>query len=230
MITVGCFIFEDMTALDIVWPYEALTGLPNIQTILVAASAEPVRAEGSMRIVPDCTFASAPALDVLIIPGGSGINRIMEDNLWMNFLTGRAAEAQWITSVCTGALVLGAAGLLRGYRATTHWLSLDLLVKFGAVPCPQRVVVDRNRVTGGGVTAGIDVGLALAAMIVGATTARERQLLLQYNLQPPFPDNNPDSADANIAQAVRVARSGIQQARLEIIDRITRRAAGTHQT
>lgn len=183
-----------------------------------------------MRIVPDCTFASAPALDVLIIPGGSGINRIMEDNLWMNFLTGRAAGAQWITSVCPGALVLGAAGLLRGYRATTHWLSLDLLVKFGAVPCPQRVVVDRNRVTGGGVTAGIDVGLALAAMIVGETTTRERQLLLQYNLQPPFPDNNPDSADAHIAQAVRVARSGIQQARLEIIDRITRRAADTHQT
>lgn len=214
-----------MTALDIVGPYEAITGLSNIQTILVAATAEPVQAEGSMRIVPDCTFASAPPLDVLIIPGGTGMNHIMEDNRWMDFLTVHASEAQWITSVCTGALALGAAGLLRGYRATTHWMSLDLLSKFGATPCLHRVMVDRNRVTGGGVTAGIDLGLTLAAMIAGETAYRERQLLLQYNVQPPFPDTNPDSADAGIAQAVRATRSAIQQARLEIIDRIMKRTA-----
>ena len=230
MISVGLFLFQAMTALDIVGPYETLTGLANINTMLVSDTADPVQAEGGMRIVPDCSFASAPPLDVLIIPGGLGINRIMEDADWMDFLTARTAQAQWVTSVCTGALVLGAAGLLRGYRATTHWLALDLLPHFGATACRERVVVDRNRMTGGGVTAGIDLGLALAAILAGETAARERQLMLQYDPQPPFRDKNPDLADPKIAQAVRAARWAIQQDRLAIVERIKSRAAARQET
>ena len=140
-------------------------------------------------VVSTCTyqsFESAPALDVICVPGGPGVDSMMEDELLLQFLRERAPSARYVTSVCTGALVLGAAGLLRGYRATTHWLSHELLALFGAIPVNERVVIDRNRITGGGVTAGIDFGLTVAGEVFGTAVAHEIQLMLEYNPSPPF--------------------------------------------
>jgi cyclohexyl-isocyanide hydratase len=139
----------------------------------------------------------------------------MQDREVLEFLRHQAEGARYVTSVCTGALVLGAAGLLKGYRATTHWLSLELLPIFGATPAPDRVVIDRNRITGGGVTSGIDFALVIAGEIAGADTAKEIQLLIEYNPAPPFACGHPATADAAIVDKVRRTRSAIQTARLE---------------
>jgi putative intracellular protease/amidase len=139
--------------------------LSDAQVLLVGEGE--ARSDTGLWLRPDVGFAVAPQLDVVCVPGGPGVNAAMEDEATLSFIRAQAERAAWITSVCTGALVLGAAGLLRGYRATTHWLSLDLLSAFGATPVRDRVVVDRNRVTGGGVTAGIDFGLRLAAELRG---------------------------------------------------------------
>jgi cyclohexyl-isocyanide hydratase len=165
------------------------------------------------------TFDEAPPLDVLCVPGGPGINRMMEDDRMLAFLQHHAGRARYVTSVCTGALVLGAAGLLQGYRATTHWLSLDLLTLFGADPVAERVVIDRNRITGGGVTAGIDFALAVAAQLHGRAAAEEIQLILEYDPLPPLNSGSPRVASSDLVTRVETARAGAQAERRTIATR-----------
>jgi cyclohexyl-isocyanide hydratase len=211
---IGMFIFPDMTQLDFTGPYEVFTKLPGTEVKIVAPSAAPVVANGGLRFLPDTTVESAPAFDVLFVPGGPGVGAVME------FVREQGLRARYVTSVCTGALILGAAGLLKGYRATTHWLSLDLLSLFGATPVYDRVVIDRNRITGGGVTAGIDFALSMAAEIDGAETARMIQLLIEYSPSPPFASGHPSVADARLVEEVRKAREPLQQQRTEQAKRV----------
>ena len=212
---IGMLIFKDMTQLDFTGPYEVFAQMPGCEVRVIAASLEPVAARGGLRILPDTTTGDAPQLDLLFVPGGPGVGALMEDREVLAFLRQQAHGAKYVTSVCTGALVLGAAGLLKGYRATTHWLSLDLLPVFGVTPVTDRVVIDRNRITGGGVTSGIDFALVVAGEICGTDAAKEIQLLIEYNPAPPFACGHPATADAAVVDKVRTARAGMQAARLE---------------
>ena len=212
-------LFPDLTQLDLTGPYEVFVRTPGAEVHLLSSSLDAVRAEGGLAIVPDTTFADAPHLDVLFVPGGAGVLAMMEDEEVLGFLAEREPEARYVTSVCTGALVLGAAGLLRGYRVATHWLSMDLLGMLGAEPVPERVVEDRNRITGGGITAGIDFGLAVAAEIAGEDAAREIQLMMEYDPAPPFDSGSPKSADRALVERVRATRGVIQERRTEAAKR-----------
>lgn len=218
-VSVGMVLFPDLTQLDLTGPYEVFARTPGAEVNLLASSLDPVRSEGGLAIVPDATFAGAPRLDVLFVPGGAGVLAAMEDREILGFLVERESEARYVTSVCTGSLVLGAAGLLRGYRATTHWLSMDHLGMLGAEPTRERVVKDRDRITGGGITAGIDFGLAVAAEIVGEDVAKEVQLMMEYDPEPPFDSGSPESAGRALVEAVREKRRTIQERRTEAIGR-----------
>ena len=202
-LSIGMVLFPNLTQLDLTGAYEVLARMPDTRVRLVASTLHPVRSEWGLTISPDATFANAPPLDILCVPGGWGINECLDDEELLGFLRARGERARSITSVCSGALLLGAAGLLRGYRATTHWLSLDLLPLLGAEAVRQRVVRDRNRITGGGVTAGIDFGLALAAELFGRATAQRIQLAIEYAPAPPFDSGSPDTAPDDIRDALR---------------------------
>ena len=216
-------LFPGLTQLDLTGPYEVFARLPGAKVFLVAAALTPVRSERGLTISPDATFDSVPALDIMCVPGGPGVDAMMENEALLQFLRARAPGARYVTSVCTGALVLGAAGLLQGYRATTHWLSHDLLALFGAEPVDARVVIDRNRVTGGGVTAGIDFGLTLAAEVFGPVVAQEVQLMLEYHPAAPFPGGSPTTAPTRVVQDVIAARLGAQSQRRAIAERAAAR-------
>ena len=195
-IRVAFLLFPNVTQLDLTGPAQVLSRLGNVTIDLVARDLAPVPTDAGFALLPTATFADAAQPDILCIPGGFGVNDAMEDAATMAWVRQAAADAIWVTSVCTGALLLGAAGLLRGYRATTHWASHHHLAAFGALPVKERVVFDRNRVTGGGVTAGIDFGLALTAAIRGEAHARLVQLSLEYDPAPPFDSGSPERADA----------------------------------
>lgn len=190
--TIGMIAFERMTNLDFVGPFDILSRVRGAQTILLAKSLDPITTDSGYRLLPEMRLADAPELDLIFLPGGPGSTAMMEDAELLDFLRERGPRAQWITSVCTGALVLGAAGLLQGYRAATHWSVMDILPVLGAMPVDERVVIDRNRVTGGGVTAGIDFALTLIARIWGEDQARLIQLGNEYDPAPPFDAGHPD--------------------------------------
>jgi len=173
------------------------------------------------RIEPTTRFAECPPLDVLCVPGGSGQIALMEDEEVLAFLRRQAATARYVTAVCTGSLVLGAAGLLRGYRAASHWMSRDQLALLGATPVDERVVIDRNRITGGGVTAGIDFALTVVAALCGEEAAKRIQLALEYDPQPPFDCGSPEKAGPARVAAVTAAAHERQEKRIAA----TRRAA-----
>ncbi len=212
---IGMLIFPDMTQLDFTGPYEVFSQMPGCEAKVIAATLQPVTARGGLKFIPDTAMADAPLLDLVFVPGGPGVGALMENPEVLEFLRRQSQQAKYVTSVCTGALVLGAAGLLKGYRATTHWLSLDLLPVFGATAMPDRVVFDRNRITGGGVTAGIDFALSIAGEILGADAAKSIQLLIEYNPVPPYACGHPATAEAAIVDNVRAARAPMQTARLE---------------
>src|SRR3954470_1220358 len=199
---VGILLFEGVTQLDLTGPYEVLARMPGARVSLVAAGRDAVRTEWGMRIVPDMSFDASPSFDVLVVPGGWGIDAQLENADVLAFLRSQGENARYVTSVCSGALLLGAAGLLHGYRATTHWLSLDLLRHFGAEPVDERVVRDRNRITGGGVTAGIDFGLVVAAELFGPTVAQSIQLAIEYQPAPPYDSGLPSRAPEGVRDAV----------------------------
>jgi cyclohexyl-isocyanide hydratase len=216
---IGMILFPNLTQLDLTGPYEVFSRMPNTRIHLLWHTLGPVRSDRGLAILPDTTFRDAPQLDILCVPGGGGTSAVMEDAEVLAFLQTQAQKARYITSVCTGALVLGAAGLLNGYRAATHWLSMDLLPLFGAEPTHERVVIDRNRITGGGVTAGIDFGLVIAAELYGAEVAQQIQLTIEYNPQPPFNSGSPTTADPVLAQSIIDARAEGQQKRRELAER-----------
>ena len=212
---IGMLIFPAMTQLDFTGPYEVFAQIPGCEIRVIAKTLQPVAAKGGLRFIPDTTIEEAPPLDLVFVPGGPGVGALLEDRQVLDFLRRHAQNAKYVTSVCTGALVLGAAGLLKGYRATTHWLSLDLLPVFGATAATDRVVIDRNRITGGGVTAGIDFALTVAAEIAGEEAAKSIQLLIEYNPAPPFACGHPSTADRTIVETVRSARAPMQEARVQ---------------
>ena len=193
-ISVAFLLFPNVTQLDLTGPAQVLSRLGNVQLDLVWKDRDPVRTDAGFAILPTATFAEVTRADILCVPGGMGVTEVIADDAAMAWVRSVGAEARWATSVCTGSLILGAAGLLRGYRATTHWSWRDYLAMFGAEMVPERVVVDRNRVTGGGVTAGIDFALTLMAEVRGADFARLVQLSLEYDPAPPFDAGSPEKA------------------------------------
>jgi cyclohexyl-isocyanide hydratase len=231
-------IFNGVTQLDFTAPYEVFSRMPQTEVVLLAETLAPVKCDCGMRVLPDATFESfeqnrqskiesignhPPPLqrspygqyfDLIMIPGGPGVSDALESAALMRFLEQNAPSAKYITSVCTGALVLAVAGLLNGYKATTHWLSMDLLRLFPEIEVvEQRVVIDGNRITGGGVTAGLDFALTLAAHIFGQEHAEQSQLMLEYDPAPPFQSGSPHSADPSVIQAIFTEREPVMMRR-----------------
>ncbi len=221
----GLLLFPNLTQLDMTGPYEVFTKFPDSRVHLLWKTLDPVTAAGGMRLLPSTTFADCPQLDLVCVPGGAGMNPLLNDGEVLDFLRRQAAGARYITSVCTGSLVLGAAGLLRGRRATTHWMSLSMLAAFGCEPVAERVVVDGNVITGGGVTAGIDFALTVAGELLGAEAAERIQLGIEYNPAPPFDAGSPERAGPSVVEAVREAAAARQAEREVEIERATARFA-----
>lgn len=194
-ITIGLLLFPRVTQLDLTGPHEVLARLPGARVVTIATALGPVRADTGLTLLPDVDFAGCPPLDVLVVPGGPGQIDATADAEVLAFVQARAATARLVASVCTGAFLLGAAGLLRGYRATTHWAFADLLPRYGAIPTDARVVIDRDRITGAGVTAGIEAALAIVEALAGAAIAREIALQIEYDPAPATGDGHPRSAD-----------------------------------
>ena len=197
-IEIGYLLFPNLTQLDLTGPYEVLKSLDGAKQHLIWKQAGPVRSDSGLSILADTTFDTCPPLDVICIPGGPGQIDVMEDDEALRFVHRMGSACRYVTSVCTGSLILGAAGLLKGYRATSHWTAVDLLAHYGAIPVRERVVVDRNRVTGGGVTSGIDFGLTFMAEIAGEHAARYAQLGIEYDPKPPFDSGSPDRVPAEL--------------------------------
>ena len=218
----GMLVFPNLTQLDLTGPYEVFARVPGAEVMLLWKNLDPVRSEHGLTILPMATFSSCPPLDLVFVPGGAGINPLLEDAEVLGFLRHAAAEARYVVGVCTGALVLGAAGLLRGHRAATHWMSRDLLRAFGAEPVAERVVVDGRLFTGGGVTAGIDVALTVAAAIAGRPAAEAIQLGIEYDPAPPFASGSPEKANLDVLAAVLGRAEPRQRDRAE---RVARAAA-----
>jgi cyclohexyl-isocyanide hydratase len=210
---IGLLIFPAMTQIDFAEPFEVFARLPDTIVHVIAKTLDPVRTDLGLVLVPTVSCDDCPPLDVVVVPGGPGTQHVVNDKAMLEFLQRQAQQAKYVTSVCTGALVLGAAGLLSGYRATTHWLSMPLLQLYGAVAVAQRVVVDGNRVTAGGCTAGMDFGLQLAAMLCGETIAQQIQLHLEYSPVPPFHSGSPATAPKDVVETVRRAAQSRQQER-----------------
>lgn len=200
---IGMLLFPDLTQLDLTGPFEVLHRIPGAHVHLVWKDRLPVRAQGGLSIVPTATLDDAPPLDLLFVPGGFGQLAAAEDDEVLGFLARQGATARWVTSVCTGSLLLGAAGLLDGYRATTHWAYLEQLATFGATPVSERVVIDRSRITAGGVTSGIDFGLRVAATVAGEDAARAIELGIEYDPAPPYACGHPDRASPALIAIVR---------------------------
>ena len=212
-ITVGLLLFPEMTQLDMTGPYEVFASMPWTTVEVVWKTLEPVTTGGGLRMLPTTTIAACPKLDVICVPGGPGQVALMQDAEVLDFLRRQAETCRFVTSVCTGSLVLGAAGLLRGYRATCHWLSLDQLALLGATPVAERIVMDRNRLTGGGVTSGIDFALFVAAQLFGEEVAKEIQLRIEYDPAPPFNAGSPRTADPALVAALSARLKDRQEAR-----------------
>jgi cyclohexyl-isocyanide hydratase len=209
---IGLLLFPNVTQLDMTGPYEVFTKFPDAKVHLVWKSLNPVSAGGGMQIVPTVTFANCPPIDLICVPGGSGVNSLLNDADVLDFVKRQAKDARYVTSVCSGALVLGAAGLLQGKRATTHWMSREMLPAFGATPVAERVVIDGNLITGGGVTAGIDFALVLAAQAFGDDVAKSIQLSIEYDPHPPFDSGAPERAGKALVEKVRSVKAPIRTA------------------
>ena len=222
---IGLLLFPNLTQLDLTGPLQVFSRLPNAQVHLIWKRIEPVPSDTALALLPTVTFEDCPQLDVICVPGGAGTNDIVNDKETLGFVGMQSWSAQYVTSVCTGALVLGAAGLLQGHRATTHWTALDLLPAFGATPVKTRVCIDRNRITGGGVTAGIDFGLTLASILSNQTTAEAIQLLLEYNPAPPFTSGSPDTASPEVLAMIRERGAASQAHRAAAVRRAADRLA-----
>ena len=220
---IGMLIFPGLTQLDMTGPYEVLARLPNTKVHLVAHTMAPVKTDRGMEIVPTVTIADCPPLDLVMVPGGPGQQDLMEDEVALEFLRKQAAGAKYVTSVCTGSLVLGAAGLLMVKRATSHWAAIDHLKALGAIPVSQRVVMDGNVITGAGVASGIDFALAVAAILEGEEVARQIQLQIEYDPSPPFDSGSTETASAETLALVRGRLAPLNEQRREVAERVGRK-------
>jgi len=219
----GMLIFPRLTQLDMTGPYEVLARLPDTQVDLVAKTMDPVTTDRGMQIVPTVTYETCPPLDIVMVPGGPGQQDLMEDEAALSFLRKQAAGAKYVTSVCTGSLVLAAAGLLKGKRATCHWAAIEHLALLGAVPTKERVVVDGNVVTGAGVASGIDFALTLASILEGEAVAREIQLQIEYDPDPPFDGGSPKTARPETIAALSSRLSKLNEERRTVATRVGRK-------
>lgn len=192
--SIGLILFPALTQLDLTGPYEVFVRAPDTKVHLIWKNLDFVVSDRGMAIQPTTTFNACPELDVICVPGGPGQINLMEDEEVLSFIRTQSKQAKLVTSVCTGSLVLGAAGLLKGYKATTHWASLDQLALLGAEPVSERVVRDRNRITGAGVTSGIDFALYVVSEIYGTDIAQNIQLQMEYDPAPPFTCGSPRTA------------------------------------
>jgi cyclohexyl-isocyanide hydratase len=220
---IGLLLFPRVTQLDLTGPLQVFSRLPEATVHLVWKRIEPVSSDTVLMLTPTITFEDCPQLDVICVPGGGGADDMVNDEETLAFLRRQAAGARYVTSVCTGALVLGAAGLLRGYSATTHWTAIQHLAAFGATPTATRVCVDRNRITGGGVTAGIDFALTLASVLADQTTAEAIQLGIEYNPAPPFKAGSPDTAPPEVVALVKARTADSGRRRSEAVQRAAAR-------
>jgi putative intracellular protease/amidase len=203
-------IFEGITALDAVGPYEVLSRMPGAEVVFVALRPGPKRTEnGVLALTADAALSEVPDPDVIVVPGGFGTRTLMTDETMLSWLRSAHAGSQWTTSVCTGSLLLAAAGVLNGLRATTHWLELETLRQFGVEPVSERVVVQGKVITAAGVSSGIDMALTLAAVLAGDEIAQAIQLGIEYDPQPPFRSGSVATAPPEIVELVRARRSSL---------------------
>jgi cyclohexyl-isocyanide hydratase len=226
-LNIGSLLFEGLDQIDLTGPFEVLSRIPNSTYRLYGKTAGPIRDIKGLRITPDAALADAPSLDVLHIPGGQGQEAIMDDEVVLQWIRDQAAGARNVFSVCTGALICGAAGLLKGRRATTHWASFHLLPFFGAIPVNERVVIDGTWVFAAGVTAGIDGALRLAAELRGTAPAEAIQLHMVYAPEPPFNSGTPETAPPAILAEARQRLAGITAQRETTARRIATRIGVT---
>jgi cyclohexyl-isocyanide hydratase len=224
---IGILLFPKVTQLDFTGPLQVFSSVPDAKIHLIWKRIEPVPSDSVLVVTPTVSFADCPPLDVVCVPGGFGTDDMVNDEEVLSFLRKQAQGAKYITSVCTGSMVLGAAGLLNGYRATSHWTMVDFLSMFGATPVRTRVCTDRNRVTGGGVTAGIDFALTLVSQLVDPQTAQAIQLRLEYNPAPPFNAGSPETAPPEILAFMKEKYAPAQERRREVIGRAAARLAAT---
>ncbi|EFI51704.1 DJ-1/PfpI family protein [Afipia sp. 1NLS2] len=220
---IGSLLFEGLDQIDLTGPFEILSRMPNSTYRLYGKTTDTVRDIRGLRLAADALLADAPQLDVLHVPGGYGQEMLMEDEEVLSWVRRQAAGAKCVLSVCTGALICGAAGLLKGRRATTHWSAFELLPIFGAIPVNQRVVADGNMVFAAGVTAGIDGGLRVAADLRGAEAAQTIQLYMQYAPEPPFNAGTPETAPASVVSTARKNARAITEQRRETAQRVAQR-------
>jgi cyclohexyl-isocyanide hydratase len=224
---IGLLIFPKITQLDMTGPYEAFARIPGVKVHLIWKRIEPITSDVGMPLLPTVTLRECPPLDVICIPGGPGQVDLMDDEEIIAFVRRQGLQARYVTSVCTGALVLGAAGLLDGYNATTHWASIDNLAHFGATAVNTRVCVDRNRITGGGITAGLDFGLYLASVLADRETAERIQLFLEYTPEPPFTSGSPATAPKAVVEKLSAAIAPMLTRRKEATLRAAQRLKST---
>ncbi|WP_028224145.1 DJ-1/PfpI family protein [Paraburkholderia ferrariae] len=214
---IGFLIFPRVQQLDLTGPYDVLASMPDTEVRLISKTRDCITSSTGLVLTPDTTYETCPQLDVLCVPGGSGVGDLIPDEETLAFLRRQAAGARYVTSVCTGALVLGAAGLLKGRRATTHWAFHELLAPLGAIAVKERVVRDGNVITGGGITAGIDFALTLAAELSGDEAAQALQLGLEYAPAPPFNAGSPETAPRTIVERVRAQNAESLATRTRIV-------------
>ena len=219
-LNIGILVFPNVQQLDLTGPYEVFATILDAKLHLIWKDRLPLGSATGLVLTPTTTFGDCPALDVLCVPGGAGVNALLTDREVLEFLRSEGRRVRYLTSVCTGSLVLGAAGLLKGRRATTHWASHDLLEKLGAIPTHGRVVRDGNLFTAGGVTAGIDFALTVVAELQGEAQAQAIQLGLEYAPAPPFRSGTPEEAPPAVLDAVRQRLGPMTEARRAIIDEL----------
>jgi len=215
---IGILFFPGMTQLDVTGPFEVLARLPGARIHLLWKRIEPITSDVGLTLMPTTAFKDCPKLDVLCVGGGPGQMALMDDTEVMTFVAEAGATARYVTSVCAGCLILAGAGLLDGYRSACHWLSRDQLTILGAVPVADRIVMDRNRISGGGVTAGIDFAFRLAAELCGDDVAKRLQLFLEYDPKPPF-DINERNAPAELIAEIRASARPMLEERLRSSER-----------
>jgi cyclohexyl-isocyanide hydratase len=226
VIEIGMLLYPRLTQLDLTGPYEVLTRVSGARVHLLWKTLDPIKADSGLILTPTMTLAECPGLDVVFVPGGPGQVAMMDDHDVIEFLACQGSGARYVTSVCTGSLLLAAAGLLDGYSAACHWMSRDQLAALGVNVLTDRVVVDRNRITGGGVTAGIDFGLILASLLGSEHEARRIQLQIEYNPAPPFDAGSPETAGPDLVEEVKRQAARMLEARTAATERAKRRIRG----
>ncbi|VVM67364.1 Isonitrile hydratase [Pseudomonas fluorescens] len=203
LIRIGMIVYNELTQLDFTGPFEIFARIPEVEVLVVSQTLDLVTSDVGLRLVPTHTFETAGKIDVLFVPGGPGQSAQMDNSVLLDYLRRTASQAKYVTSVCTGSLLLAAAGLLTGYKATCHWLLMDQLAIFDVQVTPQRIVIDRNRITGAGITSGMDFALTVAALLRGGNVAKLIELILEYDPAPPFGTGTPTLAGPELVAKVK---------------------------